>query len=397
MSGTSLGPSSPRACRVAHLLLQMVRESLWSIWVQGQVALTSYFLASCNYLGASAGLLGSCDICPTLLEPRPRFLFLSRCLRSRTFSLLLANTFVQIVLVLLQRPGVSPLLSARFLSLSQHHILLGRDLQSTGSSRTLIGGAQQLAISMASAHAHPASQTMTVEHGRSGPSLPTLTDPDLLLPIPETASSYNQYRGSSFLTSDTELSPSSSTGVLSPLSTESFELGTAKTFLMPLRPKPAPPLSNLLAYSGYEHGAPLSDIGEEETTPKSKRARSRTPSPTTSSPTIAPQSSGWLGQNSQKRLSGMSNSSGISTGSDLHWEGFDTRAGISDRLRADLAAAVDDTDDFGSRRHSTATNGDEENTTQALSERAEQILANAKKRLTVRLLRDIPCFLSNLF
>ena len=79
----------------------------------------------------------------------------------------------------------------------------------------------------------------------------------------------------------------------------------------------------------------------------------------------------------------MSNSSGISTGSDLQWEGFDTRAGISDRLRADLAAAVDDTDDFGTPMDTTATSGDNEYATQALSKRAEQILANAKRRLTV--------------
>lgn len=76
----------------------------------------------------------------------------------------------------------------------------------------------------------------------------------------------------------------------------------------------------------------------------------------------------------------------MSTGSDPYWESFDTGAGMSDRLRADLAAARDDTfilDDFGSKRNSTATNGDDEFATQALSKRAEQILANAKKRLTV--------------
>lgn len=236
---------------------------------------------------------------------------------------------------------------------------------------------------MASAHAHPTPHTITVEYSRRDPSLSTLTHPQLLLPNLNTVSSTSPVKGSSFSVSDTELSPSSSNGVHSPLSTDSFELGTAKTFLMPLRPKPTLPLSNLQTYGGYEHGAPLSDIGEEDTTPRSRRTRSRTPSPFTSSPSTAPQSSGWKGQDSQKRLSEISNSSGISTGSDLQWEGFDTRAGISDRLRADLAAAVDDGDDFATQMDTVASSGDDENTTQALSKRAEQILANAKKRLTV--------------
>jgi hypothetical protein len=59
---------------------------------------------------------------------------------------------------------------------------------------------------------------------------------------------------------------------------------------------------------------------------------------------------------------------------------------MSDRLKADLAAAGDDNfnlDGFGSKRDSSGINGDDENTSQALGKRAEQILANAKMRLTV--------------
>ena len=85
-------------------------------------------------------------------------------------------------------------------------------------------------------------------------------------------------------------------------------------------------------------------------------------------------------------MSEMSSSSSISLGSDFQWEGLDTRIGLSDRLRADLAASGDDSfsmDGFASKRDSVATCGDEETTTQALSNRAEQILASAKKRLTV--------------
>ena len=76
----------------------------------------------------------------------------------------------------------------------------------------------------------------------------------------------------------------------------------------------------------------------------------------------------------------------MNVGSDLRWEGFDTRTGISDRLRADLAAAVDESfslDGWGSKCDSTTTNAEEGNTSQALSWTAEQILDNAKKRLTV--------------
>jgi hypothetical protein len=238
---------------------------------------------------------------------------------------------------------------------------------------------------MATVHAHPTLQAMAVEQTQRTPSSPTLTDPDLLLPNRITPS--NPHRADeSFLGSDTEPSLSSSTALISPFASESFEAATARTFLVPMRPKPAPPVSNKLIFGGYEHGAPLSDIGEEEMTPKSKRARSRTPSPTASSPTIAPQSLAGWSRKSEKRLSEMSSSSSISIGSDLQWEGFDTRAGMSDRLKADLAAAGDDSfnlDGFGSKRDSSGINGDDENTSQALGKRAEQILANAKMRLTV--------------
>jgi hypothetical protein len=239
---------------------------------------------------------------------------------------------------------------------------------------------------MATTHAHPVLQTTAVEHDHRNQSSPTMIDPDLLLPNRNLNISPNRLSGSSFLNSDTEPSPTSSTGVVSPGSSESFEFDTARAFLMPIRPKPAPPRRNPLMHSGYEHGAPLSDIGEEESSPRSKRARSRTPSPTASSPTIAPQITTRWSHKHEKRLSEISTCSSVSTGSDLHWEGFDTRAGMSDRLKADLATPTDDNFDlegFGSRRNSTTANGDDEYTTQALSKRAEQILASAKKRLTV--------------
>ena len=239
---------------------------------------------------------------------------------------------------------------------------------------------------MATVHAPPALQAMIEEDGPDESSIPPETDPHIILSDRHAPSTSQQAGEFTFLGSDTEPSPSSSTGFLSPTSTESFEIGTARSFLMPMRSKPAPPSSNHGGYPGYSHGAPLSVIGEEDATPKSKRARSRTPSPTSSSPTVAPHSPSWWSRKPEKRLSELSSSSSVSNGSDTQWDGFDTRAGMSDRLRADLAAAGDDTlalDGFGSRRDSTATIGEDENTSQALSTRAEQILASAKLRLTV--------------
>lgn len=241
-------------------------------------------------------------------------------------------------------------------------------------------------MSTVHAHPHPALQAIAVDYGQEKPSLSIPTD-SAELPWTNRVTPSNSHQGSeSFLSSDTKTSPSSAAGVASAFPADALDLGTARTFVMPIRPKPAPPRSNSLKYGGYDHGAPLSDIGEEELTPRSKKARSRTPSPTAASPTVAPPSlSGWS-RKSEKRLSELSTSSSISTGSDLQWEGFDTRSGMSDRLRADLAAAGDDNfhlDGFDSRRDSNGTNGDDEITSQALSKRAEQILANAKMRLTV--------------
>lgn len=239
---------------------------------------------------------------------------------------------------------------------------------------------------MATMHTHPAVQTTIVEHGHRKPSLSHSTDADVLLPNLNTPTHTRRVSGSSFLSSDTEPSPTSSNGATLPPPISSFEISTANTLSLPMPPKPAPPLSNPLMYPGYEHGAPLSDIGEEDT-PMSKRTRSRSPSFIESSP-VASRSAPIWNQKSERRLSEMSSSSNFSAGSD-QWEGFDARVGMSDRLKADLAAAGDDSfnlEGFGSKRNST--NEDEELTTQALSKRAEQILANAKKRLTVCLLID---------
>lgn len=240
---------------------------------------------------------------------------------------------------------------------------------------------------MATLHAHPALQPMSVGRGREDPSSPAPSDADMLPPNRDISSSRHRAIEPSVQRAYAQPSPSSSSGGASPSSRDVPELGPARAFLMPMRHKPVPALSNLLLHSSYELGAPLSDIGEEETSPRLRRARSRSPSPpTTGSSTTGHQSPASWSRKSEKRLSEMSSSSSISLGSDLQWDGFDTRYGMSDRLRADLAAAGDDNssvDGLASKRDSATMYGDEETTTQALSSRAEQILANAKKRLTV--------------
>lgn len=113
-------------------------------------------------------------------------------------------------------------------------------------------------------------------------------------------------------------------------------------------------------------------------TPSSGRTKSRSPSPTA----LPPYANG--GHQSERRLSAISTSSANSVGSEILWEELSAGANPSDRLRADLAAAGDDgfiLDGFVDRRNSSYP--DHDLTTQALSATAEEILANAKRRLTV--------------
>ena len=119
----------------------------------------------------------------------------------------------------------------------------------------------------------------------------------------------------------------------------------------------------------------MSVIGEEETTPKSRRTKSRSPSPDIdSSPTKATLSA-------QRRARRLSSQSDSSLGSDVgKWEDFDVPNARSERLKADLANEGDDVadlDGLDSKRSSGITSGDDD------MKRAERILANAKQRLTV--------------
>jgi hypothetical protein len=151
-----------------------------------------------------------------------------------------------------------------------------------------------------------------------------------------------------------------------------IELGVATSIRMP--PRVVPPIS--ANYYGYEHGAPLSDIGEEET-PRSRKSR-RTETPTASDPP-SPTPAGPLLQASQR----LSHHSASSAGSDLgDWEDFDSSRIMNERLAADVAKVADeDLDEADSKRSSlAATTTDDEMA--LLNERAERILDNARKRLT---------------
>lgn len=177
-------------------------------------------------------------------------------------------------------------------------------------------------------------------------------------------------------------------------STES--VGVATAVLMPSRIT-APPPTTLHAqrsttpvqlYTGYEHGAPLSDIYEESEatgTPRSTRTirdrNDRSPSPVnTSRPGTETPTRPSLRH--KKRASNLSTSS--SGGSDVgDWENFDTSKVLSSRVAADLAQMKrEDTLDVESQDAASRRQSREEEELAALNARAEKILENARKRLT---------------
>lgn len=153
------------------------------------------------------------------------------------------------------------------------------------------------------------------------------------------------------------------------------EVGVARSFTVPLRIKPPAPTTITYPPQYYEHGAPLSVIGEEETTPKSRRTRSRSPSPDADS---SPTKVTLAAQRLARRLSGHSDSS---LGSEaVRWEDLEAPSISNPRLKVDLANEGDDIadlDGLDSKRNSDIISGEDD------MKRAERILANAKKRLTV--------------
>ena len=118
-------------------------------------------------------------------------------------------------------------------------------------------------------------------------------------------------------------------------------------------------------------------IGEEEATPnRCSRMSTSSQSPereTDRSPTNTTK----LAQRLSKRLSGKSDTS---QGSEVDLEELESLRPITSRLAADLAAEADDARDLSgleSNRNSGVLGDDDD------MKRAERILANAKKRLTV--------------
>ena len=213
--------------------------------------------------------------------------------------------------------------------------------------------------------------------GRDARSSPTLTDPDLILPNNGRNYSPAPLASSPTFNPDLESPPAfENDSFYSHPGGSAAEVGVAKAVVMPFRVKAPPPttLDASSGYQAYDHGAALSDIYEEESTPKSKRAGSRSPSPDDSSSPVRRSS----GQLSKRKLNRLSSKSDSSTESD-----FDTSKIMTSRLAADLAKPDDDMTDIDgldSKRNSLVINGEDEII--SLNQRAERILANAKKRLT---------------
>ena len=206
------------------------------------------------------------------------------------------------------------------------------------------------------------------------PPSPTLTNPDLIVPYAVVGASPTPLASSPTLRAgDMGLSPGPTSAP-----TPEPELGVATAMRIPLRMKAGPPASVIQTHGGYEHGAPLSDVSEEETTPRSKFSRkSRSLSP------MDPQSPTPVGPKPKHRRSASDLSA--SDGSDIgDWENFDSSKMMSGRLAADVAKDDDeDLDAFESKRTSfIVTNGGDGDDMAILNDKAEKILANARKRLT---------------
>jgi hypothetical protein len=210
---------------------------------------------------------------------------------------------------------------------------------------------------------------------------PTLTNPEMILP-------FSEHRQSS-TPSPPFQRPPSPPRMHAALNSHPPE---QPYFAPPLRKKTPPP-RNLWQYSDHEPADALSDIEEVESTPKSRRPRSRSQSPVVAS-SAAVVFNQWQNNNQEtRRYSGDSGIGGNDDGG--HWEGFDTVEDLQEpALQADYQDGLSDTEDDRTSTGSTEfdersfrnsfTLGEDELSSAALSKRAERILANAKKRLTVR-------------
>ncbi|KAL6251338.1 hypothetical protein RBB50_001546 [Rhinocladiella similis] len=224
---------------------------------------------------------------------------------------------------------------------------------------------------MAHAHAHPIPHDLFTQET---PPSPALTNPDMILPYRplENPSPIPLASSPILLASPPPVRPDSAVSLTSPDIEVPIELGVATTVRMP--PRMVPPIDT--SYYGYEHGAPLSDIGEEET-PISRKSRATEYFAHSDPPSPTPDGANTR----QSRRLSMQSSSSI--GSDLEdWENFDTSKIMNERLAADVAKVLDEKVDGGdSKRNSMVGTGTEDEMA-LLNERAEKILAQARKRLT---------------
>ncbi|KAK5091182.1 hypothetical protein LTR05_001362 [Lithohypha guttulata] len=237
---------------------------------------------------------------------------------------------------------------------------------------------------------------------RDNPPSPTLTNPDMIVPIPpwarRPAVGDDDDQGphpllepehdtlTQTLSNSTTSTPRHSTG----------ELGVATAVLMPSRLTAPLPTSihphgsatQVAMYTGYEHGAPLSDIYEESeatATPRSSRTvRNHQEQPQSPTPAERDRSTTPTRPSlrHKKRVSSLSTSS--SGGSDVgDWENFDSSMVLSSRVAADLAQMKrDDMLEIEPQEVTSRRQSREEEELAALNARAEKILENARKRLT---------------
>lgn len=225
------------------------------------------------------------------------------------------------------------------------------------------------------------------------PPSPTLTNPDMIVPIPpwQNEPSSDDQGPHPLLEPEIPLSQSISNTSLSTARSSAEELGVATAVLMPSRlsthssTTAQSNAAGISIYTEYEHGAPLSDIYEESeatATPKSSHTvrddRSPSPPPTREKAETPTRPA----LRHKKRISSLSTSS--SGGSDVgDWENFDSSKILSSRVAADLAQLKrEDTLEVESSDAVSRRQSREEEELAALNAHAEKILENARKRLT---------------
>ncbi|RVX70276.1 hypothetical protein B0A52_05609 [Exophiala mesophila] len=224
------------------------------------------------------------------------------------------------------------------------------------------------------AHAH--QHTHPPPYGYDAPPSPTLTNPDMILPynpflstspVPLPSSPTLHVISSPPPRPDSAVSLSSAQGDPElPL-----EFGVATPVRLPLRS--VPPLNT--DFNNYEHGAPLSDIGEEATPVSTKSMISYTSTvPDPPSPTPAARTPVLTDR--PRTLS--SSSSGSDVGD---WEDFETSRIMNGRLAADVAKAEEEDADANPSKRNSAITTTAEDDMVLLNERAERILEHARERL----------------